>query len=139
MSKLVTNIESDGKRFGYIVHTYEVHSGVNFFGKEDDYLQSAVMLRTIDEPVLPHFHNRIERQVLGTSESIFLCSGSAIVHFYNEKNESIGKFSVFEGDLIVFIDGGHGIDFLESSKLIEIKQGPYLKNLDKTIIQVKGN
>ena len=56
MGEVVSNIVYDGTRVGYIVHTHQVYSGVNFFG---DYLQVAVMSRTIEEPVHSHFHNKI--------------------------------------------------------------------------------
>ena len=58
---------------------------------------------------------------MGTNEVLFLCSGSAIVNFYNQESEMVASYSIFGGDLVVFIDGGHGIEFLESSKLIEVK------------------
>jgi hypothetical protein len=36
---------------------------------------------------------------------------------------------------VIFLDGGHGFEVLEDTKLIEVKQGPYPgKDKDKELI-----
>lgn len=36
------------------------------------------------------------------------------------------------GDVILLADGGHGFEALEDLEIIEIKQGPFAGNCDKT-------
>ena len=35
------------------------------------------------------------------------------------------------GESIILVSGGHGIEIIEDSKFIEIKQGPYKEEADK--------
>ena len=45
-----------------------------------------------------------------------------------------------KGDVILLINGGHGFEMLEKTEMIEIKQGPYANNKDKTRFEpVKKN
>ena len=37
-----------------------------------------------------------------------------------------------EGDVILLAGGGHGFEILEETVMIEIKQGPYAGDADKT-------
>ena len=36
-----------------------------------------------------------------------------------------------KGDIILLSKGGHGFEIIEESEIIEVKQGPYDKELDK--------
>jgi hypothetical protein len=36
------------------------------------------------------------------------------------------------GDVILLVSGGHGFEMLEDSEMIEVKQGPYTGDSDKT-------
>ena len=35
------------------------------------------------------------------------------------------------GDVILLLKGGHGFQMIEDTVLMEVKQGPYLNDLDK--------
>ena len=35
------------------------------------------------------------------------------------------------GDFLLLVSGGHSFEFIEKSEIIEVKQGPYVGNLDK--------
>ena len=36
------------------------------------------------------------------------------------------------GDVILLAEGGHGFEMLEDSEMVEVKQGPYAGDGDKT-------
>ena len=40
-----------------------------------------------------------------------------------------------KGDIIILFQGGHGFKILEETRIIEIKQGPYVEGKDKKIIE----
>ncbi len=45
-----------------------------------------------------------------------------------------------KGDVILLVNGGHGFEMLEKTEIIEIKQGPYAHDKDKTRFEsVKKN
>ena len=81
--------------------------------------------------VKPHRHNQTKRIVYKTSEVLFLKKGKLQVQVFNNENVLIETKTLKSGDTIVFLDGGHGIEFLEDSEILEIKQGPYLPSKDK--------
>ena len=39
---------------------------------------------------------------------------------------------LFKGDVILLAYGGHGFEMMEQSEIIEVKQGPYAGENDKT-------
>ena len=39
------------------------------------------------------------------------------------------------GDVILLAAGGHGFEMLEDSEIIEVKQGPYAGDQDKTVLE----
>ena len=43
-----------------------------------------------------------------------------------------------QGDTIILLAGGHGFNILEDTKMIEVKQGPYLSQAeDKVLLEIK--
>lgn len=78
----------------------------------------------------PHKHRRRDIILPGLVplEIWILAYGRLNVSFFDVdgtflRNEVLGK-----GDLLISYSGGHSLEALESSHLIEIKQGPYLGN-----------
>lgn len=50
--------------------------------------------------------------------------------------KKIRAVELLTGDTIFLVDGGHGFEMLEDTKIIEVKQGPYLgKDEDKRMIE----
>jgi len=44
---------------------------------------------------------------------------------------------IMAGDVILLASGGHGFTMLEPTEMIEVKQGPYVGESDKTRFQSK--
>ena len=38
---------------------------------------------------------------------------------------------VVGGELLLMLNGGHSLEILEDSKFLEVKQGPYIEEMDK--------
>ena len=48
-------------------------------------------------------------------------------------SESISKSRILDaGDIVLLATGGHGFKVLEEIEMIEVKQGPYAGDADKT-------
>lgn len=57
---------------------------------------------------------------------------------YNEKGEKIKSVILNTGDTILLLSGGHEFNIQEDSKIVEVKQGPYLGvEKDKEYFEVK--
>ena len=54
------------------------------------------------------------------------------VDFYDENQTYQESRALNSGDVILLAYGGHGFEMLEPSEIIEVKQGPYAGNNDKT-------
>ena len=52
--------------------------------------------------------------------------------FYDGKCRFQKSAVLEEGDVILLAGGGHGFEILEETVMIEIKQGPYAGDADKT-------
>jgi hypothetical protein len=80
----------------------------------------------------PHVHNPVVREVQYTKEVLVIKSGKVRVDFYDDDQNYLESRIVFPGDVILLAFGGHGFEMLEDSEIIEVKQGPYAGDSDKT-------
>jgi mannose-6-phosphate isomerase-like protein (cupin superfamily) len=68
-----------------------------------------------------------------TKEVLFIKSGKVKVNFYDDQQNYLNKSTILEeGDVILLAYGGHGFEVLEDLEMIEVKQGPYIGDHDKT-------
>lgn len=52
--------------------------------------------------------------------------------FYSEGRVYLESTILMAGDVILLARGGHGFEMLEPTEIIEVKQGPYAGDGDKT-------
>jgi mannose-6-phosphate isomerase-like protein (cupin superfamily) len=107
-------------------------SGIHFFTPDNFSQQLAYMKHPAGKVIEPHVHNPVPREVLYTQEVLFLKSGRLKVDFYGESREYLESRVLEAGDVILLASGGHGFEVLEEIEMIEVKQGPYAGNMDKT-------
>ncbi len=105
--------------------------GIEFFTDDDSSMQIGYMNREKDYAIQPHVHREVERKLTQTHEVLFIKKGLIRVDFYDDQQEYIQSTIVRQGDVILLADGGHGFKMLEPSEIIEVKQGPYVGELDK--------
>ena len=82
--------------------------------------------------IIPHYHNMVPRTVHYTQEVLVIRKGKVRVDFYNMEQECVEHTILMEGDVLLLCAGGHGFEILEETEMIEIKQGPYVGENDKT-------
>jgi hypothetical protein len=111
--------------------------GISFLTDGASLLEMGYMSHPAGYIITPHAHPPFTRQTHGTQEVIFLKSGKMRVDFYSEQKMCVGSRELVGGDWIVLLAGGHGIELLEPSILIEVKNGPYAGEEDK--IRFKPN
>jgi hypothetical protein len=106
---------------------------IEFLTDASSNFQIGMMSRRKGYVIQEHFHLRIARSILGTSEAILVRKGICKVIFYDsDLNESPRyEISLTKGDLMVFFKGGHKLEMMENCELLEIKQGPFLGEKDK--------
>ena len=67
-----------------------------------------------------------------TQEVLFIKKGKLKVDFYNEHQNYLESRILEAGDVILLASGGHGFEVLEEIEMIEVKQGPFTGENDKT-------
>ncbi|MCW1300564.1 MAG: hypothetical protein QXZ25_04505 [Candidatus Bathyarchaeia archaeon] len=107
-------------------------TGIHFFTPDSFSQQVAYMRHPKGHKIGAHVHNMIQRQVIYTQEVLIIRKGKVRVKLYNSKKEFICDRILSDGDLILLCGGGHSFEFLEDTSMIEIKQGPYAGEADKT-------
>lgn len=77
-------------------------------------------------------HNPIKREVEYTKEVLIIKRGVIRVDFYSDEQSYLRSTTLRAGDIILLAYGGHGFEILEEAEIVEVKQGPYAGDLDKT-------
>ncbi len=109
--------------------------GIRFFTPDSFSQQVAVMKHPAGHRIAAHKHNLVARQILYTQEVLLIRKGKARVNLYSSAKEPIGSRVLASGDLILLCGGGHSIEILEETSMIEVKQGPYAGENDKTRLE----
>lgn len=135
---MIERIECKGRLFAMIVPASYRDNGIQFFTPDDFSQQLAYMRRPTGYLIEPHSHNPVPREVVYTQEVLFIRSGRLRVDFYDDEQNWIESRELGPGDVILLAAGGHGFEVLEEAEIIEVKQGPYAGDLDKTRFQGKG-
>jgi hypothetical protein len=106
--------------------------GIEFFTPPEFSQQLGYMHHPKGHVIAPHMHSPLAREVLFTKEVLFIRSGRVRVDFYDENQHYLQSSVLAQGDVTLLAYGGHGFEMLEASEIIEVKQGPYAGNADKT-------
>ena len=106
--------------------------GIHFFTPNDLSQQLAYMRHPEGKTIDPHVHNPVSRNVHFTQEVLFIKKGKLRVDFYDNDQKYLESRILEEGDVILLATGGHGFEVLEEVEMIEVKQGPYAGDQDKT-------
>ena len=114
-----------------VIKKDDIVSGKNFETKNDQEFQLASFGLDSGTKIEKHYHPNQKREIVSTSEVLVLIEGSMLVDIYDTELNFVTNVELFSGDTIALLDGGHGITFLENSKFIEVKQGPFNPETDK--------
>jgi len=109
--------------------------GIEFVTDESYSQQLGYMCRPAGWVIPPHVHNPVERRVHMTQEVLYIKRGRVRVDFYADDRSYVRSAVLEPGDVILLAGGGHGFEMLEESEMIEVKQGPYAGDKDKTQIE----
>jgi mannose-6-phosphate isomerase-like protein (cupin superfamily) len=132
MTKLIEQIEHNSEMLALIVRDEYSQPGVSFFTPYDLSQQLAYMQHPAGKIIDPHVHNPVPRSVAYTQETLFIKRGRLRVDFFDEQQQYLASRELKAGDIILLVKGGHGFEVLEDLEMIEVKQGPYAGDQDKT-------
>ncbi len=100
--------------------------GVKFLTDKSNPFQVGIHSRKKGTSLPPHVH-KIEKPltIKSIQEILYIVSGKVKVSLYGTNGKKIKSKTLLSGDSILLVSGGHGVEFLESSRIFEVKQGPY--------------
>jgi hypothetical protein len=128
---MIDRIIHDNNLLGIIVRNSFHQEGIAFFTEDNFSQQLGYMNRPEGYVISPHRHNLVAREVVQTQEVLFVKSGKVRVDFYDEEQNYLESRILLGGDVILLASGGHGFEMMEASEIIEVKQGPYVGEIDK--------
>ena len=130
---MVENITHDDRILAIIIRRNYKKEGIEFFTPDSFSQQLGYMSHKKGKIIAAHVHNPVKREVEMTKEVLVIKSGKVKVNFYDNDQNYLNKSVVLEvGDIILLAYGGHGFEVLEDLEMIEVKQGPYVGDRDKT-------
>lgn len=128
----VEELRFDGVLLAIIVRSAYESDGLSFFTNAEASMQLGYMKHPAKHVIIPHVHEPVPRTVDFTQEVVFVRSGLVRIDFYSRNQESIGNRILRPGDVVLLCEGGHGFEMLEDTEMIEVKQGPYVGEQDKS-------
>ena len=129
---MIERIVHQGEELALILRRSFRREGIEFLTANDYSQQLGYMNRPAGYVIPPHVHNPVPREVRYTKEVLFVRSGRVRVDFYSDAQAYIESTVLEAGDVILLAFGGHGFEMLEPTEMIEVKQGPYVGEQDKT-------
>lgn len=129
---MVEYIKNKDQLLAIILKTDFKKEGVHFFTSNDLSQQLGYMNHPKGKKIEPHVHNPVSREVRYTQEVLMLKRGKLRVDFYDDDQKYLESRVLNVGDVILLATGGHGFEALEEIEMIEVKQGPYAGDEDKT-------
>lgn len=131
-STMIERIFCQEKELALIIRRSYRKDGIEFFTPGTYSQQVGYMSRPSGYVIPPHVHNAVPREVQYTKEVLFIRSGRIRVDFYSEAKDYLESTVLEAGDVILLAYGGHGFEMLEPTEIIEVKQGPYAGDQDKS-------
>jgi mannose-6-phosphate isomerase-like protein (cupin superfamily) len=106
--------------------------GISFVTEDDSVHQVGVLNWPEGHIIDAHIHNPLTRTIDSTQEVLFIRSGRVRMDLYDMNQSYQCSRELVSGDTVFLVSGGHGFEILEEADIVEVKQGPYLGEGEKT-------
>lgn len=130
----VEKIKNKHQTFAIIIRSKTAPAAIKFFTPDDFSLQMGKHHHPKGKKILPHKHCPVMiKRKASLHEVLYIEHGQVKATFYDEKDKKIASKILQAGDMALLMEGGHGFEFLKPTKMIEIKQGPYMPESKKPL------
>lgn len=129
---MIKQITHHGEFIALVISSRFHQAGINFITPHDFPQQLAYISHPKGKTIQPHIHNSVIREVNHTQEVLLIRKGKLQVDFYSNQQQYLESCIVESGDVVFLVDGGHGFEIIEDVEMIEVKQGPYLGEMERT-------
>jgi hypothetical protein len=121
----IEDITDDGVHLARIIRAGLRPDETLFLTPPEFFLQVGFVGRPAGGEVIRHVHRPIERHLTTTAEVLMVMKGHCAMDVYNDARELVATRDLRQGDVLLFLGGGHGFRMIEPTVFLEIKQGPY--------------
>jgi len=128
----IKRITNNGELLAIIIPANYQPDGIEFITEPKNTIQLAAMRHKSGHLIKPHVHNIVKRTVFYTQEVLIVRRGRVRVDLYTPDKEYLESHILSTGDVILLAKGGHGFKILEDLDMVEVKQGPFIGDHDKT-------
>ncbi len=128
---MLKSIEHNGIQLAIVIKNDYSKDGIEFFTKDDKPFQMGYMAHKEGDIINAHSHNNTEKIITANSEVLVIKKGKMRLDLYTQDGEYVESIVLEKGDIVLLQQGGHGFKCLENAEMIEVKQGPYLGDIDK--------
>ncbi len=122
----ITRVINGTETYALFVRGTVETQAAKFLTEPTDPLQAGVMERPKGFVVQPHSHPYTERRIAQTSEFLHIQKGKIAVTVFDDDWKQLAQETFEAGDFLIFFRGGHQVEMLEDTRMIEVKQGPYI-------------
>jgi mannose-6-phosphate isomerase-like protein (cupin superfamily) len=129
---MISHVTHKDILLGIIVRNTYSCEGVDFLTPPNFSQQLAYMSHKKGKMIDAHVHNEVKRDIFYTQEVLLIRQGRLRIDFYTQEKAYVESRILEAGDLVLLCSGGHGFEVLEDVVMIEVKQGPYSGDDDKT-------
>src|SRR5574344_2057951 len=129
---MIKTIVYNNQQLAIIIKSNYQKDGIEFFTPNEYSQQLAYMSHKKGKKIDAHIHNKVTRNIHLTQEVLVIRKGKLRVDFYTQEQAYLESSILESGDVILLACGGDGFEVLEDLEMIEIKQGPYLGDENRT-------
>ena len=126
------NDDQTGAELALVIRAGFGQPGINFVTSDDSVHQLGVLKWPRGHLIDAHVHNPMSRTIDSTQEVLFIRSGRVRVDLYGDDRRYRSSLELGAGDVIFLASGGHGFEILDDADIVEVKQGPYKGEGEKT-------
>lgn len=127
-------ISAAGQALAILIRSTDRGNGTEFVTDPSISMQLAAISHPRGQTVAAHHHPIAPRTIAKTCETLIVRSGRIRVDLYDNEQRHWGSRDLGPGDVILLIDGGHGVEVLEDVDMIEVKTGPFTGDRDKIML-----
>jgi len=131
--------DASGDELALIIRSSHRQDGISFVTDDKSVHQLGVLCWPRGHVIDAHVHNVVERTISSTQEVLFIRRGRVRLDLYSSNHDYVCSRELATGDVVFLPSGGHGFEMLEDTEIIEVKQGPYAGEQEKTRFSPVGN
>jgi len=123
----IKEVKKDNVVLARLVKAEDWNEGLGFYSNDEEVIQVGTWQYDSRKQLMKHIHNEVDRVITRTNEVLYVVSGKVKAFIYDLDEKLVEELTIDAGDTLILLDCGHGYEIMaDNTKVIEIKNGPYL-------------